>query len=181
MKRISRLSVFLFLVVFCSSWGFLVHRSVHQLAIYELPGTLQHCFYRNMDYLVKNSVRPDHRRNSDPTEAPKHFIDLEMYGDSAAWKMPLTWNEAVAKFSRDTLFKYGYVPYHIIMMKDQLTRAFSAHNKDSVLFYAADIAHYISDANVPLHTTTNYDGQLTGQKGLHNLWESVIPEGELEQ
>ena len=33
---------------------------------------------------------------------------------------------------------------------------------------------------MPLHTTTNYDGQLTNQKGLHSLWESTIPELELE-
>jgi hypothetical protein len=49
------------------------------------------------------------------------------------------------------------------------------------LFYATDLAHYIGDANVPLHVSVNYDGQLTNQKGLHSLWESVIPEIELEQ
>ena len=32
---------------------------------------------------------------------------------------------------------------------------------------------------MPLHTSINYDGQLTGQKGLHSLWESVVPEIEL--
>jgi len=29
---------------------------------------------------------------------------------------------------------------------------------------------------VPLHTTENYNGQLTGQRGIHGLWESRIPE-----
>jgi hypothetical protein len=52
-------------------------------------------------------------------------------------------------------------------------------NADSIIFYADDLAHYIEDANVPLHTTNNYDGQLTGQKGLHALWETTIPELEL--
>jgi hypothetical protein len=66
-------------------------------------------------------------------------------------------------------------------MKDRLTGAFRARNKDSILFYAADLGHYIGDANVPLHTTVNYDGQLTNQKGLHSLWESMIPELEIEQ
>jgi hypothetical protein len=168
------------LLITCCSWGFLVHRTIQQLAIYELPGSLQHYFFRNMDYLVKNSVRPDQRRNSDPSEGPKHFIDLEPYGDSAAWKMPMTWNEAVAKYTRDTLLKYGYVPYQVLMMKEQLTNAFRKGDKDSVLFYATDMAHYIEDANAPLHTTTNYDGQLSNQRGLHNLWESIVPEHELE-
>jgi len=32
------------IIVICSSWGFLVHRTVHQLAVYELPGELQRFF-----------------------------------------------------------------------------------------------------------------------------------------
>ena len=34
----------------------------------------------------------------------------------------------------------------------------------------------MADAHVPLHTTKNYDGQLTGQTGLHAFWESRLPE-----
>jgi hypothetical protein len=77
--------------------------------------------------------------------------------------------------------KYGYVPYEVIMIKDQLTKAMGEKNNDSILFYAADLCHYVSDANVPLHTTSNYDGQLSNQKGIHALWESVVPEMALNQ
>lgn len=159
-----------------SSWGFLMHRTIHQLAVYELPKSMQPFFYKNLDYIVKYSVRPDERRSTDSTEASKHYIDFEAYGDSAAWKMPLTWNEAVARYSKDTLLEYGYVPYVIMDLKDKLTKSFRDGNKDSILFYATDMGHYIEDAHVPLHTTLNYDGQLTGQKGLHSLWESIVPE-----
>lgn len=138
-------------------------------------------FYENRDGLVKDAPRPDIRRTKDSTEAPKHFIDLEIYGDSAAWKMPMLWDDAVKKYSRDTLVKYGYVPYWILAMKEKLTNAFRSGNTDSIIFYATDMGHYIGDANVPLHTTVNYDGQLSGQRGIHALWESVIPELELEQ
>ena len=166
------------IALFCS-WGFLAHRTINQLAIYELPNSIQPFFYRNMDSLVKNSVRPDLRRSVDSTEDTKHFIDFEFFGDSAAWKMPTVWEEAVKKYTKDSLLKYGYVPYHVIRMKDDLTRAFRNLNNDSIIFYAADLAHYISDANVPLHSTLNYDGQLTNQRGLHSLWESMIPEIEI--
>lgn len=169
----------LFVLIGLSSWGFLMHRTIHQLAVYELPKDMQPFFYKNLDYIVKNAPRPDERRTKDSTEASKHFIDFEAYGDSAAWKMPLTWNEAVAKYSKDTLFEYGYVPYVIMSVKEQLTNAFLQKNKDSILFYATDLGHYIEDAHVPLHTTINYDGQMTGQKGLHSLWESVVPEIEI--
>jgi hypothetical protein len=165
----------------CSSWGFLVHRVIAQLAVYELPEKIKPFFFTNRAYLVKQSVRPDLRRNTDPTENPKHFIDIEMYGDSAMWKMPTGWDRAVSIYSRDTLVKYGYLPYEVVMMKDSLTRAIRDMNKERILFYCADLCHYISDANVPLHTTSNYDGQLSGQKGIHALWETEVPEIELNQ
>lgn len=157
----------------------MVHKTDHQLAVYELPDNMQRFFYKNMQYITDSSTRPDLRRSRDSTEAPKHFIDIEMYGESAEWKMPLTWKEAVAKYSKDTLHKYGYVPYHIIYMKNKLTNAFRSGNADSILFYATDLGHYIEDANVPLHTSVNYDGQLTSQRGVHALWESVVPEIEI--
>ncbi len=167
-------------IVLFSSWGFLVHRTIHQLAVYELPAPMRPFFYKNMNYLVENAGRPDQRRNQDSTEASKHFIDLEAFGDSAAWKMPYTWEEAVKMYTKDSLLKYGYVPYHIITMQHRLTEVFRTLKKDSILFYAADLAHYIGDANVPLHSSLNYDGQLTNQHGLHSLWESMIPELEIE-
>lgn len=179
-KNFFRFFLLIAVLVF-SSWGFLVHRTIHQLAVYELPKPMQPFFYKNMNNLVENAGRPDLRRNQDSTEAPKHFIDLEAFGDSAAWKMPFKWDDAAKIYSKDSLFKYGYVPYHIISMKNKLTDAFRSGNKDSILFYATDIAHYIGDANVPLHTSLNYDGQLTNQNGLHSLWESMVPEIELEQ
>ena len=166
--------------IICASWGFLVHRTVNQLALYELPKDLRGFFVEHMDYMVRNAPRPDIRRNQDSTEATKHFIDIEMYGDSAAWKMPTKWEDAVRIYTKDTLYKYGYVPYLIMMVKDSLTNAFRDNNTDRILFYATDLGHYIGDAHVPLHTTVNYDGQLTNQRGLHSLWESMIPELELE-
>jgi hypothetical protein len=171
--------VLVIVLIVGSGWGFLVHRTIHQLAIYELPEPVRPFFYKNMANLVQNAPRPDQRRNEDSTEATKHFIDFEMYGDDAAHKMPMDWQKAIKQYSKDSLLKYGYVPYHIIYMQGKLTRAFKMKHKDSILFYAADLGHYIGDAHVPLHTTVNYDGQLTNQKGLHSLWESMIPEIEI--
>jgi hypothetical protein len=181
----NRKSVYLFIITILfiglSSWGFLVHRTIHQIAIYSLPEPLQSFFYQDMTYLVANSTRPDTRRNADKTEATKHFIDLEAYGPNAANEMPLNWEAAVKLYSKDSLIKYGWVPYLIIEQLDKLTNAFRSKNKDSILFYAADLGLYIGDAHVPLHTSLIYDGQLTGQKGLHSLWESFVPELRIDQ
>ncbi len=177
-KVVLILAVVMFLT---GGWGFLIHRTVAQLSVYELPAEIAPFFYQHMEYLVSNAPRPDIRRNTDSSEASKHFIDIEMYGKDAVNKMPADWQGAIKAYTKDSLLKYGYVPYHILYMKGKLTEAFSKGNKDSILFYATDLAHYIGDANVPLHTTVNYDGQLSGQKGLHSLWESTVPELEINK
>ena len=58
----------------------------------------------------------------------------------------------------------------------RLTKAFEAKDYDQILRVSADLGHYIGDSHVPLHTTENYNGQLTGQRGIHGFWESRIPE-----
>lgn len=184
MRHLVKKRLALFVILGCittafGSWGFLVHKTVNQTAIYQLKGDLREFFFKNKEYLVQHAPRPDIRRNTDSTEHPKHFIDLEPFGDSSAWKMPFSWDEAVKTYTKDSLLKYGFVPYVIHDLTKKLTEAFRQKNKDSILFYATDLGHYISDANVPLHTSINYDGQLTGQDGLHSLWESFIPDIEL--
>jgi hypothetical protein len=182
LTRFCFLSMLVIVGLTCSSWGFLVHRSINQLAVYLLPPSMGAFFHQNMDYMVRESVRADTRRDKDSLEAPRHFIDFEAYDPDqlGAWKMPFKHEEALAKYGKDSLLKYGYLPYQIMESKQRLTAAFKSWDKDSILFYAADLAHYVADAHVPLHTTLNYDGQLTGQSGLHALWESMLPELYLE-
>ena len=71
---------------------------------------------------------------------------------------------------------YGIVPWYIEKMMSRLTEAFRTENMDLILHYSADLGHYIADSHVPLHTTSNYNGQFTNQKGIHGFWESRIPE-----
>jgi hypothetical protein len=71
---------------------------------------------------------------------------------------------------------HGALPQRINRFATNLTAAFIEKNGASILRLAADLGHYMSDAHVPLHTTENYDGQLTGQEGIHGLWESRLPE-----
>lgn len=176
MKKITLAAALLLCSVFSYGWGFFGHKLVHQLAIYNLPKELQGFYFKYQDYIVSKSTRPDERRNDDPAEAPRHFIDIDVYGPDAVNTMPEAWKAAAAKYSTDTLLKYGIVPWHVMVMKERLTNAFRQKNVDSILYYSADLGHYVADAHVPLHTTQNYDGQMTGQPGLHSLWESKVPE-----
>jgi hypothetical protein len=134
-------------------------------------------FYKqHITYLTEQAVNPDKRRYRIAAEAPRHFIDLDAYGDSVRQLLPTAWTPAVQKFGADSLNKHGVVPWHLNLVKHQLTEAFRQHNVVDILRLSADLGHYVADACVPLHTTRNYNGQFTNQHGIHGLWESRLPE-----
>jgi hypothetical protein len=164
-----------------SSWGFFAHQKINQLAVFTLPPEMIYFYKRNIVFVTENAVNPDKRRYAVKEEGARHYIDLDVYGDSAAFTLPRYWNDAVKKFSEDSLQAYGIVPWYIVQMKHQLTEAFRQKDAPRILRLSADIAHYIADANVPLHTTQNYNGQLTGQRGIHGFWESRLPELYFEE
>ncbi len=76
----------------------------------------------------------------------------------------------------DRFSEYGIVPYHLLQMQNRLTTAFRQRDAKLILRLATEMGHYVGDASVPLHTTKNYNGQLTNQVGIHAFWESRIPE-----
>ncbi len=163
------------------AWGFYGHRLLNRLAVYTLPPEMLPFFKANIDYLTTNATRPDSRRTVVPTEAPRHFLDVDAYGDSALTRhgrgLPRAYADAVALVGgEDSLLRHGIVPWQVARMKGQLTAAFKERDTDRILHLAADLGHYVADACVPLHTTRNYNGQLTNQRGIHALWESRLPE-----
>jgi len=159
-----------------SAWGFAAHKHINRCAVFTLPPAMFTFYKYYLGYITENAVNPDKRRYMVEGEAGKHYIDLDYYGDNALDELPKNWGQAAHKYSQETLLAHGIVPWHIYRMKHTLTKAF--YNKDigQILKLSADIGHYIADANVPLHTTQNYNGQLTGQEGIHGLWETRLPE-----
>lgn len=162
-------------------WGFFAHRRINELAVYTLPQEIFGFYKKHIDFVRDHAVDPDKRRYGVKGEAERHFIDIDHYCKDIPRcnpfnLMPRKWHDAVAKYSEDTLRAYGIVPWHIPMMKDRLTKAFREKDVQRILRYSAELGHYIADAHVPLHTTENYNGQLTNQKGIHGFWESRIPE-----
>ena len=163
------------------AWGFYGHRLLNRLAVYTLPPEMLPFFKANIDYLTNNATRPDSRRTVVPTEAPRHFLDVDAYGDSALTShgrgLPRAYADAIALVGgEDSLLRHGIVPWQVARMKGQLTAAFRERDTDQILHLAADMGHYVADACVPLHTTRNYNGQFSNQRGIHALWESRLPE-----
>lgn len=157
-------------------WGFWAHRYINRMAVFRLPAEMLPFYKKQIDFIAENAVNPDKRRYAVVGEAEKHFIDLDVYGSNFSSILPKKWDEAVEKFGEDSLRKHGIAPWNLQIVALQLTNAF--HDKDitRILKLSADLGHYVGDIHVPLHTTKNYNGQLTGQEGIHAFWESRLPE-----
>ena len=176
MKQLLKLILFSNVLILASGWGFFAHQKINRLSVFILPPEMISFYKKNIGYLTESAVNPDRRRYAVPDEAPKHFIDLDDYGDSAAIKVPRYWEGAVQKYGEEQLKERGIVPWHVNKMYYQLKEAFLLKDPDRILRVSAELGHYVSDAHVPLHTTSNYDGQKTGQSGIHGFWESRLPE-----
>lgn len=162
-----------------AAWGFFGHRRINRMACFTLPPELFPFYKRHIDFITDHAVDPDRRRYAVPDEAPRHYIDIDHYernGVDVFTTMPRKWDDAVAKYTADTLQAYGIVPWHIQVVYGRLIKAFQRGDVDRILTNSADLGHYVADAHVPLHTTENYNGQLTDQYGIHAFWESRIPE-----
>lgn len=157
-------------------WGAWGHRHINKAAIFSLPVEMRTFYYNHADYIAEASVIPDLRRYwlNDQTEAPRHFFDVEDFRSDLD-DLPRTSKEAFEKYDSVFLSKAGILPWYIQDMTQKLTTAFRKKNKGEILFLSSELAHYIGDAHMPLHTSSNYNGQLTGQKGVHALWESRLP------
>jgi hypothetical protein len=175
-RRATKSIILIGLLVLFSGWGFHAHRQINRLAVFTLPPEMIAFYKANITFLAEASVNADRRRFSVPDEAPRHYIDIDHFGDSAVYTMPRFWNDAVALYGEDTLRAYGILPWHVNVMFYRLRDAFMVKDPSRILSLSADLGHYIADAHVPLHTTENYNGQMTGQEGIHAFWESRIPE-----
>lgn len=158
------------------SWGIFGHEHINNAAVMALPKPMQTFFYNHLDFITQESTVPDLRKYTlrDKAENPRHFMDMENFG--AVDSIPLPFDEAKKKYNEKFLADNGILPWYIQEVMTKLTKAFKDKRKTEILFLAADLAHYIGDAHMPLHTAVNHDGQLTNQKGIHSLWESRLPE-----
>lgn len=102
--------------------------------------------------------------------------EWEMPRDSLLLLLPEGKEKAGNFYFFDHLNEHGILPWHLMRMQRRLTEAFIKKDKQRILQLSAEMGHYIGDAHVPLHTTQNYNGQLSDQVGIHALWESHIPE-----
>lgn len=170
------LSAFFILALFLfSSWGFFAHMKINRFAVFTLPDGICRFYKSNIRYLSEHAVDPDKRRYADTAEAPRHYLDVECY-ENHIDSIPRRWEDAQKKYGQAALSKNGILPWQIQFSYYKLVNAFKNRDSVKILVCSAYLGHYLADAHVPLHTTQNHNGQLTGQTGIHAFWESRLPE-----
>jgi hypothetical protein len=181
------MSVMLALVLLPSSafaWGFAAHKYIMRRAIDLLPLEIKPFFVEHRDEIVFRVTDPDLWRNVGWEDDPNHFVNFGApeLGPYPFTAFPREYGAALEKFGITALKRLGMLPWREAEEFGNLRRAFEGFTKgnaygttDTVLF-AAVASHYIQDASQPLHATNNYDGQLTGQPGVHARFERDLVE-----
>lgn len=177
MREMRKLTAILCVILgfILQSWGFYAHRLINKMACLSLPEELKITFRTHIQYLSDHAIDPDKRCYIDTLEPEKHYIDLEDLEGIKEQKI-VSWSQANALWGLERMRKAGVIPWQINNSYYQLKKAFENENLARALKVAAELGHYIADSHVPLHTTKNYNGQLTNQRGIHALWETKIPE-----
>jgi hypothetical protein len=166
------------------AWGYTGHRYIMGRAIDLLPAPLKPFFEHYRAEMVVRAIDPDLWRNAGWDDDRNHFMDFgaREFGPAPFTAIPRDHGAALEKFGEASLKQLGMLPWREAEMFGNLRRAFEGFARDGryspndVALFAPVAGHYIQDANQPLHATNNYDGQLTGNNGIHSRFETDLVE-----
>ena len=160
------------------AWGFDVHKFILARAIPLLPPELRPYFEKYRDAIVEHSIDPDLWRTAGwLEEPPRHFVDMDAYGPYPFRQLPHDYDEAVKRYGKAFVDKNGTLPWRTEEIYLRLVEAFqqrAPYARDNIRFFSSVVGHYVADAHVPFHAALNYDGQLTGQWGIHSRFEAEL-------
>lgn len=165
--------------IFVYGWGDKGHKTITLFAMKLIPKQMN--FSEDLKQaIVEHSVDPDKRKRDDRSEGPKHFIDIDYYKEYMDGKIITSIDTLKKLYDEKTVTREGILPWATENSFSELTKAFKERNKDKIILYASDLAHYVEDGHQPLHATVNYNGQLTDQKGVHSRYEIDMVDDNLD-
>ncbi|MGA2622978.1 MAG: S1/P1 nuclease [Bacteroidota bacterium] len=170
MTRTITFSVLLFfLTVLCTTgsfgWGSTGHRFINLKAVYNLPNSMS-SFKADSLFYQAHASDADARKSSDPSEAPRHYIDIDAYPDFHHLSHNL--DSVIALYGQDIVTSRGILPWAIAATVDSLTAQLARHNGNAQET-ASDLGHYVGDAHQPLHCTADYN-----PNGMHSRYETTM-------
>lgn len=160
------------------TWGFATHHYIAQNYSQHLPATMDGL--QAYDAVVDAHVTdPDTRRPSTPGEEFRHYIDIDSYPEFLTGALPHDRAVLEARYGAQTVLEIGIVPWAVAEVVATLAQQFQAAQWSAAALTIADLCHYVGDAAQPLHCTKNYNGQLTGNTGIHSRYESTMMNGHI--
>ncbi len=156
------------------AWGPTAHRLANSAAIDTLPAEIRHFFESNRQILIEHSTDPNEWIKKDPYERKQHYMYLDKYGIFPYLDLPHTFRHAEQKYGSRRINRDGLLPWHIGDYSLRLTKVLKDQKWEEAKLIAAALGHYVADAHDPLHTTANYDGQLTLQTGLSTRFGDTL-------
>jgi hypothetical protein len=173
-KRISTLLFFILSFLILCAWGSTGHHIISLNATKAFTGKAQTLSFIS-SFIIAHASDADYRKDKDPTEGPKHFIDIDSYQEFVkTGKISQNYDTVVALHESNFVIEQGILPWAIINTFDSLETAFKRNDWIAAEVFAADLGHYVGDSHQPLHLTSNYDGQKTGQSGVHSRYETTM-------
>jgi hypothetical protein len=161
-----------------SAWGFEVHKFIMGRAILLVPPEIRPFFQKYETTLVEHAIDPDTWRTVGwLEEPPRHFVDMDAYGPYPFRNLPHAYEDAVKRYGAEFVEKQGTLPWRSEEIYKKLVEAFTQttpYARDNIKLFASVLTHYESDAHQPFHAALNYDGQLTGQFGIHARFETEL-------
>ncbi len=162
------------LVILLASWGGTGHYIISLAASNSFNDEMNQ-FMGWANYLAGHASDADNRKSSDPAEAPKHYIDIDNYTEfNSNQTMPFTMADAINRYGYSFVIDNGTLPWATKTTYDSLVVSLRTNRIDKAKQFAADLGHYVADGHMPLHITKNYNGQLTGNTGIHSRYESTM-------
>jgi hypothetical protein len=162
------------------AWGFTAHKYITDRAVDLLPQEVRPFYVKYRVAIAEHSIDPDTYRTVGWTaETPRHFLNMDAWGTFPFTAIPHDYDEAVAQRGQDFVLKAGTLPWRADEMYRRLVESFekldsAPYARDDVKLFSSLVAHYVEDAFQPLHANLNYDGQLTGQNGVHSRFETEL-------
>ncbi len=158
-----------------SGWGYKGHRKINQDAGLNLPGKMSFLNNGWTNTVMLYASEADNRKQTDPNEKWRHYIDLENYPEFVATgRISQSYDSVVLLHGMNWVINQGILPWATIKTYDSLVSTFRRGDWIKSALFAADLGHYVGDGHQPLHVTSNYDGQNTGNDGIHSRFESKI-------
>jgi len=152
-------------------WGTTGHRYINRYAVMHLPSTMPQ-FITQQAFFEAHAMDADYRRSTDTAEAPKHYIDIDNYPNFRSISRSL--DTLIMQYGWNFVRQNGIIPWATVWTLDSLTAQLQRGDWNRAYLTASDLGHYVADAHQPLHCTRNYDGQYTGNNGIHSRYESTM-------